>query len=106
MTIRFPASSKFLDPLRSGIKNGRTRLEHGNPVEIQLKPGGYRGKWVVIIRSDNHEDFETVGSMSDPSRFPQRIKVAAWALHQEGLFGRFIIENDRESGIVTIKRDE
>ena len=51
-------------------------VEHGNPVEIQLDPGG-TGKWVVIIRSDNHEDFETVGSMSDPSRFPQRIKVAA-----------------------------
>ncbi|GEM_PF-2286699 len=28
MTIRFPASSKFLDPLRIGIKNGRTRMKH------------------------------------------------------------------------------
>ena len=58
----------------------------------------------MIIRPDNLEEFEAVGSMSDPSRFPQRIKVAAWALRQEGAFGRFIVEHDRESGIVTIRR--
>jgi hypothetical protein len=45
-----------------------------------------------------------VGSMSDPSRFPQWIDVAAWALHEEGAFDQFVIEHDRESGIVTIRR--
>jgi hypothetical protein len=43
-----------------------------------------------------------VGSMSDSSGFAQRIKVAAWALRQEGAFDQFFIERDRESGIVTI----
>ena len=105
-TIPFPAKSEFLDTLRAGIKLAWSQLEQGHPIEIQLEPGGYQGKRSVIIRAEDHERFETVGSMSDPSRFPQRIKVAAWALHQEGLFRRFIIEHDRESGIVTIKRDE
>lgn len=106
MTIRFPAKSEFLDLLRGGIKHGWAELEQGKPIEIQLKPGGYRGKWDVIVRADNHEEFEAVGSMNDPSRFPQRIKAAAWALHQEGVFGRSVIEHDRESGIVTIKRHD
>jgi hypothetical protein len=84
MTIRFPMRSEFLDALRTGIKHGRAELECDHPVEIRLKPGGYQGKWVVIIRPDNQEEFEAVGSMSDPSRFPQRIKVAAWALTSGG----------------------
>ena len=46
-----------------------------------------------------------VGSMSDLSRFPQMIKVVAWALHQEEAFDQFAIEHDRESGIVTIRRE-
>jgi hypothetical protein len=102
--IRFPAKSEFLEALRTGIKLGWSRLERGHPIEIQLKPGGYQGKWVVTIRADDHEQFETVGSMRDPTRFPQRINVAAWALHQEGAFGQFVIEHDRESGTVTIRR--
>lgn len=50
--------------------------------------------------------FKVVGTMLDPTRFPQRIRVAACALLQEKAIGRFIIEHDRKTGIVTIKRDD
>jgi hypothetical protein len=106
VTIRFPTRSQFFDPLRLGIKLARSRMDQGRPIEVQLEPGGYRGKWVVIITPENHEEFEAIGSMRDPTRFPQRIKVAAWALHQEKAFGRFVIEHDRDSGTVTITRDD
>jgi len=106
MNIRYPTRSQFIDALRESVKLGRSRLEEGRSIEVTLKPGGYLGKWSVIIHPDDSKEFKVVGTMKDPTRFPQRIRVAAWALLQEKVFGRFIIEHDRESGIVTIKRDE
>ena len=64
------------------------------PIEVRLKPGGYRGRWPVIIRQNDNDEFEAVGSMNDPTRFPQRIRVAARALHLEGAYGRFGISHD------------
>jgi hypothetical protein len=95
-----------MEALRQGITLGKSRLEHGRLIEIKLEPGGYAGKWTVIIQSDEEKEFKAVGNMKDPSRFPQRIRVTAWALRQEAVFGRFVIECDRESGIVSIKPDE
>ncbi len=105
MKIRYPIRSKFFDALREGVKLGRSRLEEGCSVEVKLEPGGYPGKWPVVIHSGDAKEFKVVGTMKDPTRFPQRIRVAARVLFEERLFGRFVIELDRESGIVTIKRD-
>jgi hypothetical protein len=105
MTIRFPIRSESLDALRSGIKLGRSALDAGRPIEIPLKPGGYVGRWPVIIRQEDDEEFEVVGSMNDPTRFPQRIRAAARALHLEGVFGRFEIRHDRDPGVITIRRE-
>lgn len=105
MLIRFPKRSGFLKALRLGIKLGRSALDSGQPIEIQLEPGGYHGRWIAVIRPEDDEEFEVSGSMRDPTRFPQRIRAAAWALHREGASGRFEIMHDRESGIVTIRRD-
>jgi hypothetical protein len=105
MKVRFPSRSEFLEALRLGIKEQRPRLDLGHLIEIHLDPGGYKGRWFVIVREEEEEEFEVVGSMRDPTRFPQRIKVAALALLQEGAYGRFDIMHDRESGIVSIKRD-
>lgn len=104
--MKYPTRSEFIDPLREGVKLGRSRLKEGRSVEVKLKPGGYPGKWTVIIDSDDSKEFTVVGNMNDPTRFPQRIKLAAWALFQEQVFGRFIIEYDRKSGVLTIKRDD
>jgi hypothetical protein len=104
MYLRFPSTSMFVDPLREGIKAAKLRLESGEPIEVGLRPGGYLGKWTVVIRADDREGFEVDGSMGDPSQFPRRIKVAAWALHLEGIFGRFVIQHDRGSGTVIMQR--
>lgn len=106
MNIRYPTRSEFIDSLREGVKLGRSRLEEGRSVEVRLKLGGYKGKWSVIIHRDDSKEFKVVGTMKDPSRFPRRTRVAAWALFQEKIYGRFVIDLDRESGIVSIKRDD
>lgn len=106
MNIRYPTRSEFIDALREGVKLGRSRLEEGRSVEVKLKPGGYHGKWSVIIHPDDSKEFKVVGTMKDPTRFPQRTRVAAWALFEEKTYGRFLIELDRESGILSIKRDD
>jgi hypothetical protein len=104
MRIKYPTRSEFIATLRHRIKLERARLESGHPIEIALKPGGYAGKWAVVVRADDDREFEVLGSMKDPSRFAQRIRVTAWALREEGLFGQFAIDHDRESGTVAIKR--
>ncbi len=106
MTIPYPTRSEFIDTLREGVNLGRSRLEEGHSIEVALKPGGYQGKWSVIIHPDDSKEFTVVGTMKDPTRFPQRIRVAAWALFEERTYGRFVIELDRESGIVTIERED
>jgi hypothetical protein len=106
MNIKYPTRSQFIDALREGVKLGRSRLEEGRSIEVKLKPRGYQGKSPVIIDQDDSKEFKVLKTMKDPTRFPRRIRVAAWALFQEKVFGRFIIEHDRESGIVTIKRDD
>jgi hypothetical protein len=60
----------------------------------------------VLIDPHNPKEFKVIGTMKDPTRFAQRIRVAAWALFEEKTFGRFVIEHDGELGIVTINRDE
>jgi len=106
MKFKYPMRSEFIDKLREGIKLGSGNLQQGRPIEIKLKPGGYKGKCSLIVRPDEQEEFEVVETIKDPTRFSQRIRVAAWALLEEKVFGRFVVEHDRESGIVTIKRDE
>src|SRR5262249_17722229 len=98
--------SEFIDALREGVKLGRARLEQGHIVEVKLKPGGYQGKWSVIISSDDPKEFKVIGTMEDPTRFPRRIRVAARALFEEKLSGRFVIGHDRKSGIFTIRREK
>ncbi len=106
MNIRYPTRSQFIDALREGVKLGRYRLEEGHSIEVTLKPRGYQGKFSVVIHPDDSKEFKVLRTMKDPTRFPQRIRVAAWALFQEKLFGRFVIQLDRECGTVTIKRDD
>lgn len=109
MQIPFPKTerSRFLARLRSGVKEGRARLESGKPVEVQLESRGYGGRFAVIIRPEDQEEFEVHDSRKiDPSRFPRRIKVAALALRLEEIYGRFIIAHYPEDGIVSIQRDD
>ena len=89
MSIKYPIRSEFIEALRVGIKIGRSRLE-GRPIEIRLKPGAYQAKSSMIVSPDDPKEFKVIATMNDPTRFPQRIRVAAWALFLEKIFGRFI----------------
>ncbi len=104
--LKYPSRSEFIEALREGVIAGKPRLEKGGPIQIRLKLGGYEGKATVIISSDNPGEFEVGGATKDPDQLSRRIRVAAWALFQEKVFGRFIIEYDRKSGLLTIKRTE
>ena len=103
---KYPRESKFIGSLREGINAGKSRLEEGYPIEVELEPGGYDGKGAVIISAADPDEFGVAGAIKDPDRFARRIRVAAWALFEERIYGCFIIEHDRKTGIVTIKRDE
>jgi hypothetical protein len=106
MKFKYRMRSEFIDKLREGIKLGSGNPQQGRPIEIKLKPGGYKGKCSLIVRSNDQGEFEVVETIKHPTRFPQRIRVAAWALREERVFGRFVVEHDPDAGIVTIKRDE
>ena len=88
-----------------GINAGKLRLEEGHLIEVELEPGGYDGKGAVIISAADPDKFIVAGAIKDPDRFARRIRVAAWALFEEKIYGRFIIEHDRKTAIATIKRD-
>jgi hypothetical protein len=59
----------------------------------------------VVIDENDSQEFAVIGTVGDPARFPQRMRVAAWALFEAGIYGRYVIEYDRESGVVTITRE-
>ncbi len=94
MHFNFPGRSEFLDPMLIGIEAGKDELRHGRSISIRLKQGGYQGTWAVILLPEDKKGFEVDGAMADTSRFPQRIRVAARALHQKGVYGRFVIAHD------------
>jgi len=104
MYFNFPGRSEFLDPMLIGIEAGKDELRHGRSISIRLKQGGYQGTWAVILLPEDKKGFEVDGAMADPSRFPQRIRVAAWALHQKAVYGRFVIAHDH-SGLLTIREE-
>jgi hypothetical protein len=103
--LKYPNRSEFIEALREEVKAGKPRLERRHPIEIQMKLGGWQGKVAVIINPDDADEFGVAGAIKDPDQISRRIRVAAWALFQEKLFGRFIVEYARKSGILTIQRD-
>jgi len=103
--LKYPGRSEFIEAMREGVNAGKSRLEKGRPIEIQMKLGGYQGKATVIISFNDPDEFEVAGAIKDPDQISRRIRAVAWALFQEKVFGRFIVEYDRKSGILTIQRD-
>lgn len=100
MRINYPNNSKFLQPCEEMIQMNHDALAAGLPVTVSLSSGGYPGKISVNIDENIKHSFYTNWNNPDPTRFPQRIKVAAWALYQNGFFGEYIISH--ESGNLTI----
>lgn len=88
--------SEFLRPCEDVIGCSREALETGGIVRIDLdKEGGYAGRILVTIRSNDPVYFGTNWEATDPTRFPARIKAAATALLNCGCLGRYeIIHKD------------
>jgi hypothetical protein len=104
--FKYPRESEFIGALRQGVNAGKSRLQEGYPIEIRLKPGGYAGKGTVIISADDPKEFGVAGAIKNPDRFSRRIRVAAWALFEEEVFGLFLIKHYPDSGTVTIERED
>jgi hypothetical protein len=101
--IPYPKRSRFLSPIERSIKDSKSELLHGRGIAVSLSPPkGYNGKISVTVRPNDPKYCWTDRTYSDVTRFPQRIRVAAWALFRQRCFGTFEIAHD--SGDLTIRR--
>ena len=91
MDIAYVTRSQFLDACEAAIRGHRAELDAGGVVNVELGSGGYVGRVVVTIRSQDRASFGTDWEHSDSTRFPARIKAAATALLNCGCEGRFQI---------------
>jgi len=80
LDIAYSTRSQFLDACEAAIRERRADLDGGGTVRVNLGEGGYDGRVVVTIRSDDCASFGTDWAGADPSRFPALIKAAATAL--------------------------
>ena len=101
MKIYYPKRSKFLTPCVNAISQNKKSLLAGTPMSVKFSPQGYNGEVQVKIEKTNSTSFWTNWEGSDPTRFPVRIKAAAYALFKMGLYGDFIITH--ETGILTLE---
>ena len=93
-----PERSKFYPLIREALKASGNQL----PVNLLLgKGGGYDGACVVHIETRTENDFESTMELSDPTRFPARIRAACTALRDTGLLGGFHITH--QDGQLTIE---
>lgn len=101
MKIYYPKRSKFLKPCEEAIRQNKKSLFAGTPIFVEFSPQGYDGEIQVNIEKTNSTSFWTNWEGTNPTRFPVRIKAAAYALFKMGIYGDFIITH--ETGILTIR---
>ncbi len=101
MRIKYPHRSDFLKPCEDAIRTIRDALLAGAPIVVHLSRKGYPAKINVTIRKTDWVTFEAQWQSTDPSRFPQRVKAAAWALHRRMCSGDFLIKH--RAGVLTIQ---
>lgn len=101
MKIYYPSRSKFLGDCEEVIAKNRDALLQRIPISISFSSGGYNGEIRVTIEKKDHISFQADWVNSDPSRFPVRIKAAAFALFRKGCFGDYLISH--YSGTIAIR---
>ena len=102
MEIPYPTRSKFLDNCLSEISTNKLALLAGDKISITLTPGGYNGKFEASVVKSKPKGFDTDWDYPDPTRFPKRIRTAAFALYKCKCFGQFEISH--HEGILEIKK--
>lgn len=87
--IPYTIRSKFLRVIEEDLHRLRSQLNVGLAVQMVLEPGGYDGDTIIAIQPGDAHAFATDWHGKDYTRFPQRIRAAATALHHcqfQGLF--------------------
>ena len=107
MRIRYPTNprnSSFIKAIENGIQQQRALLLAGDSVSVELEPvdKGYERALTASISKTDVKTFEVDKDFPDPTRFPRRIRVAAYALHKHGLFGQFQLSY--RAGVLTMRR--
>ena len=100
MQISYPKRSKFLYKIEESLQNNKDRVLSGKTVTIDFSKQGYNGIIKVNIIENNSKTFDTNWYSNDPTRFPVRIKAAAFALYRQGFYGNFTISHN--TGTLTI----
>jgi len=94
--------SSFLADCAAGIAAERGTLNAGGVALIFLKKGGYSRSMNISLTPDDQAAFEATYQSKDPSRFPVRIRAAATAIRDAGLYGHFHITH--KDGELRIQR--
>jgi hypothetical protein len=102
MWIDYPTRSSFLKPCTTVIERHAQALRNGETITVHLSRQGYNGQVFLTVTKENPGAFWTEEKYKDPTRFPARIRAAAWALYREGKFGTFEVGHD--TGTLTIRR--
>jgi hypothetical protein len=107
MKIKYPRKSKFLSSIETQIRRKQKGILKGNSIMIDVRDAalerGYKGEVTIELGPEEQDEFVTDWEHSDPTRFPQRVRVAAWVLHRNEIYGSFRISHN--SGILMIKRN-
>jgi len=101
MRINYPSRSRFLWDCEKAISKNKNALFQCVPITISFAAGGYNAKIRATIEKTNSMSFQTDWTSSDKSRFPVRIKAAAYALFRQGCYGDYLMSH--YSGTVTIR---
>lgn len=104
MRISYPVRSCFIKPCAKAIRQNREALDCGSRIVVRLPRQGYNGKVLAEIEKADDGGFLVDWKGSDSSRFPARIKAAAYALYSEQCFGIFEISHHTDTGCLTISK--
>ncbi|TLT04539.1 hypothetical protein [Aliarcobacter cibarius] len=97
ININYSKRSKFLLPMGKSLENFSTKISIDLSQITSQK--GYEGEYLIEI---NESHFSANFLNNDPTRFPQRIRVAATVLSRLKFYGKYIISHKNK--ILTIQK--
>lgn len=100
INLNYSKKSKFLLPIKEKLEDKFLKEISINLSKITSQKG-YEGEYLIKINV-NKSHFSVNFLNSDPTRFPQRIRVAATVLSGLKLYGRYIISHKNK--ILTIQK--
>jgi len=97
MWINYPTQKnklKFYFECSNQIREKKSSIEKGIPIKFKLSEGGgYSGRIKVKIDKYNNNQFWADVKRLDTTRFPARIRTAAYVLFEEKHFGGFTMSH-------------